>query len=321
MNGAIKVSVICLTHNHEKYIRQALLGIVNQNVCFNYEIIVCDDASTDKTKEIVEEFMEQHPGIINIINNEIRVGGAMNAYKAMKLARGEYIASCEGDDFWIDTHKLQEQVEFLDENPSFVGCTHDVLLVKEDGSRRFGQHVSWISKKRVYGPKDFKGLYLPGHGSTWVRRNLYLVEGFDGSFIVEADKNIADRTNVLLWLAYGDFYKMKGKKSAYRIGNKKNSSVTTELYKRGRKGILYDYNYTKNLEYYAQENMDIAIDFTYQKMNLFAKAILKCLVERGSENKRASKLIFEEARCKVKYLLYLPYFMFKKVICVLIRGV
>ena len=124
----MKVSVYCMAYNHEKYIRSALEGFVNQKTTFDYEVFVHDDASTDNTASIIREYAERYPQIIKpIYQVENQHSKGINKFRAFILphATGEYIASCEGDDYWIDETKLQRQVDFLDNHPEYSACVHN----------------------------------------------------------------------------------------------------------------------------------------------------------------------------------------------------
>ena len=102
------VSVICLAYNHEKYIRKTLEGFVAQKTNFSVEYIVHDDASTDSTASIIQEFEEKYPDLIKPIyqkENQYSKGVAITRNLQMQV-QGKYIAFCEGDDYWIDEYKL-----------------------------------------------------------------------------------------------------------------------------------------------------------------------------------------------------------------------
>lgn len=121
----IVVSIFCLAYNHEKYIRDALQGFVNQRCNFRYEVIVHDDASTDNTAEIIREFAEKYPDIIKPIyqkENQYSKGGNIADKYILPRVKGKYIASCEGDDCWIDPYKLQKQVDYLESHPTCTFC-------------------------------------------------------------------------------------------------------------------------------------------------------------------------------------------------------
>lgn len=116
----IMVCIHCLTYNHEPYIRQCLEGFVMQKTKFKFEAIVHDDASTDKTADIIREYAEKYPDIIKPIyeteNQYSKHDGSLSRIMNAHM-RGEYVAFCEGDDYWIDPLKLQKQVEELKRNP------------------------------------------------------------------------------------------------------------------------------------------------------------------------------------------------------------
>ena len=116
----IKVTVICLTYNHEKYIETCIKGFLLQQTTFDFEVIIHDDASTDRTQGIIKKYAEKYPRIIiPILEKENLMSKGVNIVEEIMMprARGEFIAFCEGDDCWIDKNKLQMQVEYLDLHP------------------------------------------------------------------------------------------------------------------------------------------------------------------------------------------------------------
>ena len=128
MKDEIMVSVCCLAYNHEQYIRDALDGFVSQKVDFKYEVFVHDDASTDRTPEIIREYAEKYPDIIKPIfqtENQYSKGVAISRDIIYPRTSGKYIALCEGDDYWCDEHKLQRQVDFLEAHEDYSACVHN----------------------------------------------------------------------------------------------------------------------------------------------------------------------------------------------------
>ena len=128
------VSIRCITYNHEKYIRDALEGFVMQKTNFKFEAIVHDDASTDNTAAIIEEYAKKYPDIIKPIfeteNQYSKKDGSLS--RIMNAAcKGKYIAMCEGDDYWTDPYKLQKQVDFLESHPDYSMCFHQVKIETE----------------------------------------------------------------------------------------------------------------------------------------------------------------------------------------------
>lgn len=136
--GSPRLSVICPAYNQASYIRRALDGFVRQRTSFSFEVIVHDDASTDGTAEIIREYAAQHPDLFRPVmeeENQYSRGVPFLQQKVFPLVRGEYVALCEGDDYWTDERKLQRQVEWLDAHPESGLCFHPVTVHYEDGSR------------------------------------------------------------------------------------------------------------------------------------------------------------------------------------------
>lgn len=128
------VSIICMTYNHECYIADALDSFLMQETTFPFEIIVHDDASTDNTANIVTRYQELFPEIVKPIFQSInKFSKGINITQEYIVPRvtGEYVAMCEGDDFWIDKEKLQKQVDFLKKNNDYIMCFHKVKVVDE----------------------------------------------------------------------------------------------------------------------------------------------------------------------------------------------
>ncbi|MCX7817048.1 MAG: glycosyltransferase [Syntrophales bacterium] len=130
------VSIICITYNHEKYIIDALEGFLMQKDISPMEIIVHDDASTDGTTKIVEDFASKHPNLIKLITQRENQysKGLKPIPLAIKHAKGKYIALCDGDDYWTDQYKLKKQVDFLENNPDYVITYHNAVIVDEEGN-------------------------------------------------------------------------------------------------------------------------------------------------------------------------------------------
>jgi len=130
-----KVSICSITFNHENYIAQTIESLLEQVTNFPFEIVIRDDASTDKTASIIMQYVQNYPKIIKPIYEEHN--GFSNGIKPLAVvinaAQGKYIAICEGDDYWTDNVKLQTQVDFLDQNPDFVITYHDCQPFDENG--------------------------------------------------------------------------------------------------------------------------------------------------------------------------------------------
>jgi len=123
------VSICCITYNHAPYIRESLDGFLMQETDFPIEILIHDDASIDGTADIVRDYAARFPALIKPIcqtENQYSKGTMPNVTFNLPRVRGKYIAICEGDDYWTSPRKLQAQVAFLEANPEFSGCFHNV---------------------------------------------------------------------------------------------------------------------------------------------------------------------------------------------------
>lgn len=141
----IMVSISCITYNQEMYIRDALEGFIKQKTNFNYEVVVHDDASTDKTPEIIREYAKKYPDIIKPIfqeENQYSKGVQISKTYVYPVLKGKYIAECEGDDYWIDENKLQKQVDFLESHPDYSACAHSSIILNcKDGTQKVDYEV------------------------------------------------------------------------------------------------------------------------------------------------------------------------------------
>lgn len=128
----IMVSICCTAYNHEKYISDAIDSFLMQKTNFEFEILIHDDASTDKTAEIIREYEKKYPSIIKPIyqiENKYSKGIEIVYTYNFTRAKGKYIAMCEGDDYWIDPYKLQKQFEYMENNPECSLCVHSAKRV------------------------------------------------------------------------------------------------------------------------------------------------------------------------------------------------
>ncbi|HBI33707.1 MAG TPA: hypothetical protein DEA43_00250 [Candidatus Moranbacteria bacterium] len=126
------VSIVCVAYNHEKFIQQTLESFIMQKANFDFEIIIGEDCSTDKTREIIKEFEKKYPNVIKPIFREKNIGTTENFFDTLRCANGKYIVICDGDDFFIDENKLQLQVDFLDKNLDYAVCFHSVKIFFEN---------------------------------------------------------------------------------------------------------------------------------------------------------------------------------------------
>ena len=137
-NKSLNISVILISFNHKDYIEKAIESVLSQVTDLNYEIIVHDDASTDGTRAIIERYVELYPGrIIPILREANMYGQGVSPFaEPLKIARGEYVALCECDDYWVSTNKIQSQYDIMINCPKLSFCCHNAFIDYVDTGKR-----------------------------------------------------------------------------------------------------------------------------------------------------------------------------------------
>lgn len=235
MEHEIKVSAICLTYNHENYIRQCLDSMLNQKTNFKYEIIVHDDASTDNTATIIKEYEKKYPNIIKPIyqeQNQYSLGKWIVEFALVK-AKGEYLAFCEGDDYWCNESKLQQQFNYMEKHPGCSICFHNTYTYDMDTNKLEKGWFFWkeryFSGTGIYNAENLMRLEVTPCSSNFFRKKEI---DFNCNNIIWGDMLI---TLCLANKGYG--YCLPGFLSVYRKG------VENSAYTRCNTGID-EYNLT-----------------------------------------------------------------------------
>ena len=197
-----------LTYNQEYYINEAIRSVMLQKTDFPFELVIGNDASTDGTGELCSEWQKKHPQQIVLFNREQNLGLQQNFIQTYAHCQGEYIAICEGDDYWTDKHKLQRQVDFLDTNPDYSTCFHRVINYFED---RGTKSLSNGGQKTSTDILDLAASNYISNVSAIFRHGLFgeLPEWF-------AQVSTYDYAIHLLNAQYGKIYYMKRPMAVYR---------------------------------------------------------------------------------------------------------
>ena len=130
----MKVSIICTNYNKGDWVREAIDSFLNQKTNFGFEIIIIDDASTDHSYEIIQEYQNKFPEKVRTFRNEVNLGITRTWKKVCQEAKGQYIARCDSDDFWTDPLKLQKQVDLLDASTDSLWSNTEFDMVDLDGN-------------------------------------------------------------------------------------------------------------------------------------------------------------------------------------------
>lgn len=134
------ITILCFTYNHADFIEDAIKGFMLQRCNFPFEIVIHDDASTDGTKEIIKHYALKYPRIVKIIiqdSNKFSLNPHFPLLAGLSAVSGDFVALCEGDDYWIDENKLQKQVEFLLKNKDYSMCIHNAIVVNRYSNKNY----------------------------------------------------------------------------------------------------------------------------------------------------------------------------------------
>jgi len=193
-----KVSIFMLTYNHEKYIEKAIKSVLAQKTSFPIELIIGEDCSTDKTREICSKYQAQYPGIIRLLDSDKNLGIKKNFLRTLNACNSEFVAYLEGDDYWIDKNKLQLQADFLDNNADFSLVCHRAKILDMDVGSEYVLNDSNV--KEVSTAEDLCKLNLIYANSVLFRVPQNRFEGF------ELDSPVADW---VLWVYVAQYGKIK----------------------------------------------------------------------------------------------------------------
>lgn len=264
------ITITLLTYNHREYIKECLEGILRQKVSFDVEVLIGDDCSTDGTQDVIREYDKKYPNRFTLILRKQNIGATRNLYDLLKRARGKYIAGLEGDDYWLDDNKLEEQYCFLEQHKEYIGCSHEVKVVDEngrlwcfDGKYIEGRH--WTFYKEIFTYADYQKFILPGQGSTYLYRNVFFNPMYDYSIIEEASHLIGDMTLMLILSSQGDWYFDKSKaRTCYRyIDNTLGRSWAART--KMTNTTYDDYMYRVRLEQYAKNVLKVNLNLKKTK--------------------------------------------------------
>ncbi|MEZ8144308.1 glycosyltransferase [Enterovibrio sp. FF113] len=254
------ISVVVTSYNHENYIHQALESILSQRGSFRLEIIIGDDASTDKTSEIIMSFKERHPEIIKVMDPDVNLGVRKNLQRCFNNCTGRFVAICEGDDYWNNNGKLSKQLSSL-RNNSDASMSFNWLMLYYESEGKYTPHPQQERlQARVLKFDDIVRSPIIGNFSAC----LYKKEAIDS-----IDKRYYDDPIAFDWLfnvliaKQGDICFVKELLSVYRIHDKglwssNNPKVMQDKIRKTQENF---FNYFERIE---------AISHIRPKVELFA---------------------------------------------------
>ncbi|MGR3983198.1 glycosyltransferase [Pseudoalteromonas sp. 1181_04] len=221
----VYVSCICITFNHELFIEDTLNAMLAQKSDYKFEIIIHDDASTDETQTIIQRYREKYPSIIRLIlqkENQYSKGRKPLAL-ILPMCQGDFIAYCEGDDYWVDDKKITLQARYLLDHKEVFITSHDAKIVDDNGNLIKDSKLPYI-KKRDFSAEE---LIL---GKAWLLTLNWMFRRFDISDIPEWEKVKNGDTFItsIFGLYGGSHHHVDILPSAYRVHSEGVWSMLSE---------------------------------------------------------------------------------------------
>lgn len=167
----IKVSVCCVTYNHEAFLAQAIESVIAQKFEGTIEMIIGEDCSSDGTKAIAIAYQDKFPDLIKVQTNGANVGVMANLMSVLAACDGDYICILDGDDYWTDNAKVQKQVDFLEKNNDYAICAHNLSTVKIDGKPLY-ELVRQEKEEHTYDLQDLAKTNMLPTASCMYRNNF-----------------------------------------------------------------------------------------------------------------------------------------------------
>lgn len=223
-NDLVLVTVVVITYNQEKYIRDTLDSILGQEVDFRYKIVIADDCSPDSTMDICMDYVEKYPDIVSYFRRDKNLKAVRNIiFSLLEKCNSNYIALCAGDDLWIDKFKLHKQVELMKSSKDISVVLTGYRKLYE-GSESYEDINEWISPLLLSkGKKMIKHVLLENFsffpvGSSLLFRSVIL-DKLRECYPLYETTNAPGEAMILfpLFCLYGKYAFLNDVTTAYRI--------------------------------------------------------------------------------------------------------
>jgi glycosyltransferase involved in cell wall biosynthesis len=180
------VSVRILTYNHEQWIAQAIESVLMQKCDFEFEIVIGEDCSKDRTRDICLEYQKKFPHIIRVLHSDANVGVERNSLRSNARLRGEFVCPFEGDDYWFDERKLQKQVDLMRRHPDATLCVAFVKTAHGEGEAKIVRKPPRVKERLTFSElHDY--LY---HPSARMMRRTFLEQFYAVDTVTFSDTSV-----------------------------------------------------------------------------------------------------------------------------------
>lgn len=295
----MKVSIICTNYNKEAWIEEAIKGFLNQKCDFDYEIILVDDASSDHSPQIIERYANQYPDKIKAVFHQENLGITKTWLDICQLAQGDYIARCDGDDYWIDVYKLQKQVDILERSTASKWSCSDFNIISESGELRQKKAIENGIIRKISSFEEmlaFRGMTM---SSTWlVDRNLMLEvndaispDAVDDTFSLQLE--LFTRTELTFLPEATTVYRLHEGSDSHPVSVEKLSERFEKLQETQEEYLE---------KYYSKIDFKVLTRYLFSENTEREKIIARCQQELTTQLNNAQVILDEllEERAKLK---------------------
>ncbi len=247
-----KVSIVTVTYNQEKVISNTIDSILSQKTNFDFELIIGEDCSTDTTRKIVLDYQTRLPNRVRLITSDTNVGNEKNYLRCYESCQAEYVAICDGDDYWIDPLKLQKQVDFLEKNKDYGLVGTNVKYLESDKNK----FLPYKESKGDIITYEYRDIYIenPLTSSTVLFRRKLLTQFLE--LFQENKEELENFVDYSLWMFFSSKMKVANLDditTVYRISDNSISQNTdfkkSWLYrKRNYEHFKFFSTYIKNID-------------------------------------------------------------------------
>lgn len=258
-----KVSVCIPTYYHEKYIKEAIDSVLKQHVSFEYEIVVSDDCSFDRTQSIILSYANKYDNI-RYYFHEKNIGLTNNIYFARSKCKGKYIIGLSGDDYWIDNNKMQKQYDFLEKNNEYIAVSTRIYSRKDEDTKNISC-IPDIKLCNINFTLDMflSGLNFPENGM--MMRNPFLNNHIKDEYdlLPKISKYIDDITNNFILLKNGSAYILDDVTAVYRSISKSKEAKNFNSINNQFSIFIKTIENLNNIEEHYKDKYDLTNRYKY----------------------------------------------------------
>ena len=259
------VSVGMTVYNQEDYVAKAIESVLAQEVNFEYELVIAEDCSTDRSREIVMDYAARYPNIIKLVLQETNVGLKEQSRQLRKICRGKYRTHLEGDDYWLTTTRLQKQVDFLEAHPDVIAVTGKIKTVDQNNEEcpfPYGDINTIYSFAPEYTLAHFENWLLPSHTGALLYRNVYYNLDDKQREMYETPDIAGDRKTALFLTMQGRVHCLQEYISVRRIVQSETNFTAVN---RSARPYSMIYGWMCKLEQFAMDLCGVKIDLSKVK--------------------------------------------------------